>query len=288
MQDLDWNDLRFVLAAARCQSLAGAARQLGVNESTVGRRITRIEQRLASQLFERGAGVLHVTKAGAAVVASAERIERDVQDMAATIGGVDNLAAGAVRLTSVPMIVNRVLVPALPRLLDCHPDLRVDLIAEPRVMSLTKREADLALRLARPQKEMRAVARRVGQVDYAVYAAVGTTQDQLPWVTYDDGMADLPQRQWIAEQAKGGDGAPPVMTANDAEAIFQAVKAGLGKSLLPIAIADRDGDLVRLGERAVALSRELWLVVHPDLRHLTRIRVVMDWVATAVAGLARD
>ena len=288
MQELDWYDLRFVLAAARCQSLAGAARQLGVNESTVGRRIARIEQRLASRLFERSAGVLHVTEAGAAVVASAERVELEVQHMAASMSGADKLAAGVVRLTSVPMIVNRVLVPALPRLLGCHPGLRVDLIAEPRAMSLTKREADLALRLARPQKEMRAVARRVGQVDHAVYAAMGTAQDQLPWVTYDDGMADLPQRQWIAKQISRGDGASPIMTANDAEAIFQAVRAGLGKSLLPIAIADRDGDLVRLGARSVVLSRELWLVVHPDLRHLTRIRVVMDWVAKSVAGLAED
>lgn len=288
MQELDWNDLRFVLAAARCQSLAGAARQLGVNESTVGRRVARIEQRLASQLFERSAGALHVTEAGAAVIASAERIERDVQDMAAAVEGADKLAAGTVRLTSVPIIVNRVLLPALPRLLDRHPDLRLDLIAEPRTVSLTKREADLALRLARPQGEVRTVARRVGELAYAVYGPAVPASDHLPWITYEDGMADLPQSRWIAEQIRNEPGAQPIVAANDAEALVQAVVAGVGKTLLPSAIADRTPGLVRRGSGSPILTRELWLVVHPDLRHLTRIRVVMDWVISTIAALSND
>ncbi len=285
MQDIDWNDLRFVLAAARCQSLASAARQLGVNESTVGRRVGRLEQRLGSRLLERSAGALHVTEAGAAVVASAERMERDVQGMAAAISGADRLAAGIVRLTSVPIVVNRILVPALPHLLDRHPGLRVDLIAEPRTMSLTKREADIALRLARPQNDVRAVARRVGDLAYGVYGPAAPRSDTLPWITYEDGMMDLPQSQWIAEQVKNEQAAAPVVTANDAEALIQAVVAGLGKSVLPSAIADREPGLVRRDGGSAVLSRELWLVVHPEIRHLTRIRVVMDWLIATIAEL---
>lgn len=286
MQDLNWNDLRFVLAVARSQSLAGAARRLGVNESTVGRRIAEAEQRLGARLFERSLGAFHPTEAGRAVVAGAERVELEVQAVETVVSGADRLAAGTVRLTSVPIVVNRVLVPALSSLLRAHPQLRVELIAEPRDLSLTKREADIALRLARPRSEVRAVTRRIGQLDYAVYGPSRKSGPPLPWITYEDGMADLPQWRWMAEQSDRGRGAPPPLTVNDAEAILQGVKAGLGKSLLPVAIAQREPGLVRLEGGPPALARELWLLVHPELRNLTRVRVVIDWLVQVADRLA--
>ncbi len=282
MQGLNWNDLRFVLAVARCQSLAGAARRLGVNETTVGRRVAEAEQRLGARLFERSLGLFQPTEAGRAVVAGAERVELEVQAVEATTSGADRLAAGAVRLTSVPIVVNRVLVPALPQLLRDHPQLRVELIAEPRDLSLTKREADIALRLARPRKDVRAVARRIGRLDYGVYGPARKTTGPLPWITYEDDMANLPQWRYMAERPVRGGETPPPVTVNDAEAILQSVKAGLGKSLLPVAIADREPGLVRLSGDPSPLSRELWLMVHPELRNLTRIRVVVDWLVSAV------
>jgi len=282
MLELNWNDLRFVLALARSQSLAGAARRLGVNETTVARRVAQAEQRLGARLFERNLGRLHPTEAGAAVVAGAERVELEVQALESATSGADRLAAGSVRVTSVPIIVNRILVPALPRLLSDHPQLRVELIAEPRDLSLTKREADIALRLARPRKEVRAIARRIGQLDYAVYGPSRRRTEPLPWVTYDDSMADLPQGRWMAERAIRERDAQAQVMVNDAEAMLQGVKAGLGKSLLPIAIGDQEPGLERHGDGSVLLSRELWLMVHPELRELVRIRVVMDWLATVI------
>ena len=282
MQGLNWNDLRFVLAVARCQSLAGAARRLGVNESTVGRRVAEAERRLGARLFERSRGLFHPTEAGHAVVAGAERVELEVQAVETATSGADRLAAGAVRLTSVPIVVNRVLVPALPRLLRDHPQLRVELIAEPRDLSLTKREADIALRLARPRKGVRAVARRIGRLDYAVYGPSRKRAEALPWITYEDDMANLPQWRYMAERPVRDCGTPPPVTVNDAEAIIQSVKAGLGKSLLPVAIADREPGLVRLSDGPPPLSRELWLMVHPELRNLIRIRVVVDWLVSVV------
>lgn len=281
MQELNWNDLRFVLAVARSRSLVGAAQQLGVNESTVGRRITEAEQRLGARLFERGPGNFQPTEAGHTVVAGAERVELEVQALESAISGADKLAAGVVRLTSVPMIVNRVLVPALPQLLGNHPQLRVELIAEPRDLSLTKREADIALRLARPRQDVRAAARRIGQLEYAVYGPSRKKTEPLPWVTYEDRMADLPQWRYMAARPIHDRDTPPPVTVNDAEAIIQSVKAGLGKSLLPVAIADRESGLVRLAGPP-PLSRELWLMVHPELRDLVRIRVVVDWLVSVI------
>jgi DNA-binding transcriptional LysR family regulator len=282
MQGLNWNDLRFVLAVARCQSLAGAARRLKVNESTVGRRVAEAERRLGARLFERSLGAFHPTEAGRAVVAGAERVELEVQAVETAISGADRIAAGAVRLTSVPIVVNRILVPALPQLLRDHPQLRVELIAEPRDLSLTKREADIALRLARPRKGVRAIACRIGRLDYAVYGPSRKGTEPLPWITYEDDMANLPQWRYMAERPVRDRETPPPVTVNDAEAILQSVKAGLGKSLLPIAIADSEPGLVRLSSGPSPLSRELWLLVHPELHNLIRIRVVVDWLASVV------
>ena len=300
MQDLNWNDLRYVLAVARARSLASAARRLGVNETTVGRRIAEAERRLGTRIFERSRGGLRTSGAGIAVIAGAERVEREVQAVEAAVSGADQRAAGLVRVTSVPILINRVLVPALPALLGPYPDLRIELIAEPQNLSLTRREADVALRLARPQQELRTVARRVGQLDYAVYGPTADPAEpapaSLPWITYEDAMSDLPQWGWIAAQSAsvtaggttvrttGREETPP-LAVNDAETILQAVKTGLGKSLLPVAVAGREPGLARLGDGPPALSREIWLLVHPELRDLIRIRVVMDWLCRTAGCL---
>ena len=284
---LNWNDLRFLLALSRSSSLAGAARRLAVNESTVARRLAEAEARLGARLFERSLGAFSPTEAGRAALAGAERVEREVQAVEAAVAGTDRLAAGLVRVTSVPLVVNRLLMPALPPLLRAHPQLRIELIAEPRDLSLTRREADIALRLARPAKELRAVARRIGRLDYGVYGPARKARGALPWITYEDAMAALPQWRWMAERAADGEGAPPV-TVNDAEAILQGIKAGLGKSLLPLAVAEGEPGLRRLDPGPPALSRELWLMVHPELRGLTRVRVVLDWLAEMAAGISGD
>jgi len=278
MQDLNWNLLRHVLALARNDTLVRAAQALGVNETTIGRRVAEAEHRLGARLFTRHLGRFRPTEAGSTVIASGERVENEVQAMLSTVAGADGLAAGTVRVTSVPIVVNRLLVPDLPNLLNAHPDLRVELIAEPRDLSLTKREADIALRLARPAKDLRAVARRIGRLDYAVYTPTHGADDLLPWITYEDRMADLPQWKWIAMQA--GAERPASLMVNDAEAILQGVRAGLGQSLLPIAVADREAGLRRIDANPPAPSRELWLMVHPEMRDLMRVRVVMDWLIT--------
>lgn len=282
MQDRNWDDLRFVLGVARARSFSGAARQLGVNESTVARRIAQAERRLRARLFERTQGRLRPTEAGAAMIKLAERMELEVQAAEGALSGADERAAGSVRVTSVPLVANRVLAPALPGLLAAHPQLRIELIAEPRDLSLTKREADIALRLARPQREVRAIARRIGRLDYAVYGPARQPAGSLPWITYDDGMADLPQSRWIAEQIARERADLPRLAVNDAETLIQCVTAGLGKSLLPVAVGERQPGLVRLGDSPRALSRELWLMVHPDLRDLIRIRAVTAWLTATL------
>jgi len=285
MQDVSWNDLRYVLAVARTGMLSSAAARLRVDPTTVSRRIVRAASILNSRLFYRSGGRMLPTEAGQMVIAHAERIELEVDRLKTTVAHADAAIAGSVRVTSVPILVNRVLIPALPELHSKNPLLQLELIADSANLSLTRRDADIAVRLARPHKEQSVVARRLGQLDYAVFGPSGQIARGLPWITYERGMAALPQAAWIARAVKQGQADRSNLTVNDAEAVLQAIAAGLGKSLLPCAIGERVKGLSRLGGRRPVLSREIWLLVHPELRHLGRIRAVTDWLEGVVHGL---
>jgi DNA-binding transcriptional LysR family regulator len=283
MQDLNWYDLRFVLAVAREQALAPAARALRVNETTIARRIARAELILGSRLFHRTRGKLLPTEAGQIVIQHAERIEAEVGALGELATAADSHAAGSVRLTANPLLVNRLLVPAIAELQALQPMLRLELVAEPRNLSLTKREADLALRLARPDKEQRVVARRIGDLSFAVYGPAGKRRRSQRWIALDDAMAHLPNAAWIRRAIQQEDAAPPLLTVNDADTMLHSIGNGLGRSLLPCAIADRDPTLARLSGKAPVLTRELWLLVHPDIRHLARIKAVVGWLEQTVS-----
>lgn len=292
MPELNWNDLRHLLAVARAGTLTTAARSLGVDATTVARRLKAAEAALRSRLFERMAdGVLRPTQAGEAAIARAERVEQLVHELRETAAGADAAVAGTVRLTSVPMLINRLLIPALPGLRAAHPAVRLELVAEPRSLSLVKREADIALRLARPADDAGAGvrARRIGRLTYAVYVPAACppgAEAALPWVTYEESMAGLPQARWIAAAIRRERGSAAV-AVNDAEAILQAVRAGLGRSLLPGALVGADPALRRWpAPGAPPLpERELWLLTHPDQAALSRVAAVVDWVERTVRAM---
>jgi DNA-binding transcriptional LysR family regulator len=285
MQMLNWNDLRHVLAISRGKTLGAAARLLGVDDTTVARRLIAVQEAIGARLYQRlPDGTLQLTTAGERAALHAERIEREISAVDASVAGADDLVSGTVRVTSVPIIVGHILVPAAQTLLTRHPKLQLELVADPRDLSLTRRETDLALRLARPKTGgTRVLARRVGTLRYGVYASAACSMrdaKMLPWVTYDEAMAHLPQARWMAATAARSKQRIAAMRVNDAEALLEAVLAGLGRSLLPCVIADRDPRLRRLGARgdAPVLSRELWLLTHSDLRRLGRIEAVVNWI----------
>jgi len=294
MHDLDWNDLRHVLALAREGSFAAASRRLGLDATTVARRLRAIERALGVRLFERGGeGEMRPTQAGEVATSRAEAVEAEIGGLTLAVKGADSEISGTVRVTAVPILTNRVLIPAIADLVARHPGLRLELVADPRDVSLTRREADIALRLARPGPETggRIIARRIGRLGYAAYAAShlpapdlpGQITD-LPWLTYEDGMAYLPQARWIAGVARKDGYAPLVV--NDAEPLLQAILAGLGRSLLPCIVADHIAGLARMPEDGHPFpARELWLLTHPDLRHLARIAAVTAWIEATLQRL---
>lgn len=288
MQDLDWNDLRYVLALARTGSFVAAARLLKLNGTTVARRLRAIERQLSVRIFERDVnGALRATAPGCIAIARAEAIEVEIGSLTAAIKGADLPATGTVRLTAVPLIAHRLLIPAMPALVRKHPGLRLELIADPRGYDLARREADIALRLARPENATgaRILARRMATLPYGAYMPVsvrGTGQD-LPWISYEEGMAHLPQARWMAAMAPKHGGLA-TLAVNDADALVHAVQAGLGRTLLPRIVGDRLSGIKRLAvSDEPPPGRELWLLIHRDLRPLARVAAVIDWLEATMA-----
>lgn len=288
MQMKNWNDLRYLLAIKRGRSLAAAARLVGVDDTTVSRRLAALQSVSGTPLYRRlGDGSLELTPDGETVVSHAEQIEHHVDQIAEALGAGEQACTGSVRLTSVPIVVNRLLTPRLGALLAEHPKLEVHLIPDARDFSLTRREADLALRLARPRTGGTSVkARRIGQLDYAVYASGELSPQEaatLPWITYDDTMAHLPQAHWISRAAKGQMDSFAGLRVLDAETALEAVRAGLGRTLLPAVIADDEVGLRELAPESdmKPLSREVWLLAHADQLTLRRISAVIGWVEQA-------
>ena len=277
MRDLDWDDLRYILQVSRTGRIAGAARALGVNESTIARRIARVERLLGVRLFERNGVALSPTYNGEMVISRAERIELDVDAVKDNVTNADTVVVGKVRITAVPMVLNHMLIPALPDLLELHPKLEIELVADPRNLSVTSREADIALRMTRPKRELRTIARRVGDFEYAVYRN-SRARLALPWITYDATLSTLPHARWMAEAVEADAASGISIRVNDSELALNAVRAGLGRSLLPCRIAEGVPGLLRLSGAKPVLSREMWLIVHPDLKHLARVRAVISWI----------
>lgn len=281
---LQWSDLRIVLALARAGSLAAAARRLGVDQTTVGRRLAAVEAALGGRLFLRGRGRLAPTALGEQAASRAEEVEAAVLALEAAAGESGAAVAGRVRITAVPVLVNRLIVPRLPDLLVRYPALAVDANADSRNLSLSRRETDVALRFARPETGS-GLCRRVGALAFSVYAARGGDVERLPWVTYEERFLHYPQARWVAETVPAERLAR--LRVNDAEGLVQAVRSGLGLGVLPDFVAAQDSALLRVSEAPV-LQRDLWLLVHPDQRRLPRVAAVLDWLAALPAALERE
>jgi DNA-binding transcriptional LysR family regulator len=294
MQLRNWNDLRYLLAVKRGATITAAARLLSVDDTTVSRRLAALEIASGSKLISRQRdGKLRLTASGDAIAQCAEIMERQVDLVNEGLGAGHGQYAGSVKLTSVPILANRLLAPAIGQLLDRHPALQVELIPESRDLSLSRREADLAIRLARPSTGGASVkARRIGTLQYSVYAAGSYSAKaaaRQPWITYDDSLAHLPQARWIAKAASGSVDGICRLRVHDAETAMESALAGLGKTLLPTVIGKREPRLRRLetDARSPLPSREMWLLAHADQTDLGRIVAVVSWLENVVMTAIR-
>lgn len=276
---LDWNDVRYALAIARCGSLASAARSLGVDQTTVSRRLRVLEACIGTHLFERHKGSLAPTAAGTQLLQRGVRIEREIAALCHLAADKQAVVRGTVRITAVDAIVSYYLVRHLAALRALYPGLAVELIASSRTLDLARREADLAIRLARPESGD-FVVRRLAGLGYGVYGPRGEPAaggwHASAWVAYEHSLAHVPEMRWLAEQA--GD-ERIAFRCNNMDALATAAADGLGLAILPRVVGARHAALHCLSGEPPVLEREMWLVVPRELRDVPRIRAVSDWLA---------
>jgi len=266
-------DLRTLLAIAREGTLAGAARRLRVNHSTVFRRLAAIEARLGTRLFERQGGSYATTAAGEDLLRTAERVEAEVEALERRLSGQDLRLTGNLRLTAPDDIAEALLMPLLAEFRQAYPDITVELAVDNRMLNLTRREADIALRPTRRPPENLA-GRRVAALASAVYGAAQTAVDPTErWIAWEEGAGPPLAARWIAERV---DRSAVGYRSNSMLNQASAARAGLGLAVLPCFLGDSDPTLRRVEGPLPELATELWLLTHPDLQRTARIRVLLD------------
>lgn len=284
-QVANWDDLRVFLAVARTGSLSGAARSLGVNHSTVFRRIAGFEATLDVRLFERLPNGYALTLAGEETLGIVERIEADVATLDRTVTGQDLRLSGVVRITAIDMLAFWLLPDHLVRFHAAYPGIEIEMVVGNEALNLSRRETDIALRIGNTPPET-LVGRRVGRLDFAIYGAPAycaarpdTELSQHDWIGLDSAHAPLARRfeQFLP-------GVRPIIRSNSVACTIRLAKAGLGLAVLPCAIAGQKPGLIRIAEVPDTFGLDLWLLTHEDLRHTARIRAVLDFLATALAG----
>lgn len=276
MQVMEWSDLRYLLAVARGSSLAAAGRALGVDQTTVGRRISALEKALGSKLFDRVDRRWVATSSGLLALQLAERMEADVHASSALIGGQDKALTGTVRLTSVSFVINFLLAPNVDSFVRQYPGLKLEMLATPDNLDLSKLQAEVAIRLGRP-KAPNAVTRRLATVNYQVYVAKRFVRRsrQLPWVAIDASLGKTPEARWVQRQLGH---ARPSLRVSDAYAMATIATTTPCRVLLPIAIARRFPELVPIGAPDPVLTRDLWLVYMKAMRGNAGIAAVNEWI----------
>jgi DNA-binding transcriptional LysR family regulator len=282
-ENLAWDDFRVVNAIADARSLPGAAQRLGINHSTVFRRLGQIEKTLGATLFERHRTGYTLTPAGEEMVTLAQQINENITSFTRKIAGQEIAPAGELRVTTNDSLLIHLLTPLFADFRRRCPDVRLDVVLANQALNLSKRDADVAIRATdKPPENL--VGRRVASIAWALYGSTATAEPGRPfdhdWVSLGDNLATLKVVRFVQEHV------PPqriVYRVNTVIGLAEAIESGLGLGHLPCFIGDRRPGLVRLAPPEPDFAADLWLLTHPDLRHSPRIRVFLDFVAVEIA-----
>jgi DNA-binding transcriptional LysR family regulator len=285
----DWDDARYFLAIHRTGTLSAAARRLGVNQSTVGRRLETLEEELGARLFVRTRDGYSASPAGEQLLPRAERMEEEAHAIARELVGHQERLTGSVRVTSSDAFGPRVVAPILLEFHAVHPAIDLEFDADNRLLSLTRREADIAVRFSRPP-DRHLVARKAADFANAPYCSTSYVarrgRPRPPYEGHEfvsELNEQLPSTRWITQHASKG-GGRVVFKSSSTFAQLNATQAGLGIAMLPCYIADPEPDLVRVGPFEPAMGTAVWLVVHKDLQRTPRIRACVDFLAQRLAA----
>jgi DNA-binding transcriptional LysR family regulator len=278
---MNWDDLRIFLAVARHGTLAQAGVRLGMDATTVARRLKRLEERLSVTLFEHTPAGHVLTARGTALRDQAQRMEEAATAAVERGGGAAGEAEGIIRVSASEGFGTGFVAPHLADFARRYPGIAVELVASTGFLNPSRREADVAIMLARPERGP-LIVRKLTDYHLGLYAAA--TPGPLPdrFVGYVPDLIYAAALRYI-EEVPGAPSATLTSTSVNAQA--QMVRSGAGVGILPCFIADPDPALRRLRREEVDIRRAFWLVVHRDMRAIGRIRLFIDWLDDLVARL---
>ncbi|MCR9122960.1 MAG: LysR family transcriptional regulator [Phyllobacteriaceae bacterium] len=293
MQHSDWNTIRDFLAVARGGSLNQAANTLGVNATTVGRRVEALEAALGVRLFQRAQTGFVLTDEGRDLVDRAEQVEDAALAFERRAEPTDTVS-GHVRLATAENLANFIILPALSSLRKKHPNLVVEVLTDIQSANLHRREADLALRLVRPTQG-NVTIKRLGEMRYGLYASSEYLSQQSgtegrsdagrldtdQFIAWSDSYQDLPAAKWVERTLQGRS---PALVVTSLYAQLVAARESLGMAVLPCFLAASEPSLHHVPSEADTIKQDLWLVLHSDLVASARVRAVADFVEEIVSN----
>ena len=277
------NDLEVTLALARSGTLASAGERLGVDASTVFRALQRIERGLGRPLFERSRSGYLPNELATELAAHAEQMEAALEAARSTIDAAPSRISGTVRITTTDTILHGVVAPALHGLREAHPHLNFELHTGNELASLTRRDADIAVRATkRPPQHL--VGKSVGPIRVALYAArrgalhglARVEAGQVDWIAPDDALPDHPSVIWRKRHFPK---VTPRYRVHSILSVLELIALGMGVGIVPLFLAEGRKDVVRLTDPLDECETELWLLTHPESRHLRRVGAVYSHLA---------
>jgi DNA-binding transcriptional LysR family regulator len=286
MNNINWDGLRYFLVAAEAGSLSSAAKALNSNQPTVGRHIDALENTLGVKLFQRSVKGISLTEEGQAVFEQAQKIQHSVVKIQRVVQGGEDHASGTVRLSLPEGLGQELLIPALDKFYKAYPDVKLIFNVSATTANLTQGEADIAVRLFRPE-EADLVIKHLGEMNIGLYASKKYEKNhglpdrlkdlrQHKVITYGDHLSILPENQWLLNHSEES---LRILCSDSTVTRFKATTSGIGISLQPEVLAQTNKNLIRLFKAANLPAHNVWMVYHKDLRHMSRIRAVVDFIS---------
>jgi len=284
---MDWSDLRIFLAVAREGTLGAAARKLGQSQPTMGRRLRALEQSVGQTLFQRTGDGFVLTDEGASVLSHAERMEEEALALQRQLAGNDGRLDGLLRISSSDWFGAQMLTPVLAEFARIQPRVVVELLTDPRIYSLPRREADLVFRIA-PFDEPEVISRRLMHIPYGVYTKAGSADrpragdgKDTSLITMDTAFGGMPDAIWLKRILPN---ACIVSRSNNRDVQARMCAAGAGLAVLPKPLGDAIGGLEQIDLGEPPPGRDTYVGYHRDMRRLGRLRALLDLTIERLAN----
>ncbi len=285
VSQLSWDDLRIIKTLSECANRSATAKKLGINVSTVSRRVAQVEKALGVALFDHRKSGYMLTAEGAELRALSERVELDIVSVTRRISKANQGTLGKLRITTSDSLLLYFLTPIIADFKAQNEGVAIEVLVGNQTLSLARDESDIAIRATRNPSES-LVGRRLATIAWAPYGSLANvpcsplfTDDQT-WVSYSAGLSNLRATSYVECRVAANNIA---YRTDSVAAASVAIAAGLGLGFLPCMLGDITPGLVRVGPIVTELNDELWLLTHQDIRKSRRVQAFMSFCAAAVA-----